>query len=243
VSLRYDAQADRLSRTANLPSISAFTAMAWAYRVGAGATSYNSVFAFGTASGVYSLYLRTGGAAVFGVTEWASDYTGSAIADGTWYHVAMTVAGTGAGQLLGYLNGAVNATGAGNSGLTAGTLWAGGHGAAGDNEWSNIRLAGLKIYDAVLTAAEILQEMRQLAPVRTTNLNVWSPAVDASAVNAAKDFSGNARDWTVGGTLAVEDGPPVPWRQGRRRFIRVPAAAGGSVLTQYYYRLLAGGMA
>jgi len=224
MAVRSDASADGLSATTNLPTITGFTIMGWFLRSGTGqsAPGYEAVIGFGGAStgNKYACYFRTAGAATFAVTEWTTDFTGSAISDNTWYHVAMTVAGTGANQLKGYLNGVLDATGNGSAGITAAQLQILGD-AAG--EWFNGKCAAVKIYNAVLTVDEIALEMRQYLPFRTANLNRFIPGIDSTTL----DYSGSANNLTAGGTLAFEDGPPIPWRRGRAR-IFIPAAATGA---------------
>lgn len=208
MSVRFDANTDKLTRTTLLPSITSFSIMAWIYRTTTGGGDHEAVFSYGSGTSNYAAYVRSGpSSALFSVTDWVTDFTGSAIVDATWYHLAMTVAGTGAGQLLGYMNGVLNCTGNGAS-ITGSTLQCCNGPAGGTQEWYNGRMAAVKVYSAVLTANEIANEMRQYLPVRTANLNCWSPLLLSTDV---KDFSGAGATWTVGGTLATEDGPPIPW--------------------------------
>src|SRR5690606_3575775 len=93
------------------------------------------------------------------------------------------------------------------------------------NSWPNVSLAGWKLYDRVLTDAELLAEMNRLRPASTTNLNAWWPMVANVAATADNDYSGNARDLTPAGTITVEDGPPVGWGAP---VLVVGAAASGS---------------
>jgi hypothetical protein len=51
-----------------------------------------------------------------------------------------------------------------------------------------------------------------LRPIRTADLHLWTPMLaSSSASDAAKDYSGNGRDWTVNGSPTITDGPPVGW--------------------------------
>ena len=67
-------------------------------------------------------------------------------------------------------------------------------------------IAAYKHWSAVLTPTEIQQERWLYRPKRLESLHLWSPLI----VNS-RDYSGNGRDWTEGGTLTWEDGPPIGW--------------------------------
>jgi hypothetical protein len=87
-------------------------------------------------------------------------------------------------------------------------------------EQFNGRVANLKIYSAALTANEIKAEMRQYLPVRTADLNAWTPLLTHTDLS---DYSGQGNGWTAAGTLATEDGPPIPWAlRPPTRGLRVP---------------------
>jgi hypothetical protein len=136
---------------------------------------------------------------------------GSTLTVGTWTHLAMTVAGTGAGQCLGYVNGVLNITTAGNSAIPAQMI-----AVCTDipNEFNNGCAANIQVYDAVLTATEIQREMQAYLPHRTANLVVWSPLMTVTDVTNYV-VAGSAA-WTVAGTLVTEPGPPIPWSLGPR---------------------------
>ena len=201
MAVRFDASADKVSRTTNLPPITSFTMMCWvavkvdrnAYScfLHAGALSDDKYF-MGTDNSGLTLNLFSG-----------DDNTGTALVLNTWYHIAMTVSGTGAGAFLGYLNGALNITAPGAV-ITIANIAVG---QDGQGEWSSAAYAALKVYSAVLTASEIQQEMRCMLPVRTANLNTWSPLLTHTDV---ANYAGTGA-WTVGGTLTTEVGPPIPW--------------------------------
>lgn len=225
MAVRFDASGDILTRTTNLPSITSYTLMCWFYRVaGNGTTSYEALFSYGTSTH-YSLYVNNNASVgTFAVTEWTADYTGSAISTAVWYHLAMTCAGTGASQLLGYMNGVLNITG--NAASITGTTLQLNAGPSAGSEWISGRVQGVKVYSAVLTAAEIAQEMRSVRPVRTANLNGWYPFLSSADVI---DYSGNGNNWTVAGTLTTEDNAPVAW--GSQPLRRVYVVGGGQLYT------------
>lgn len=93
-----------------------------------------------------------------------------------------------------------------NSGVP-GNLYMGG--SAGDP--SDTRFAAVKMWDAVLTAAELENERWQILPRKAASLLFFTPMVDSTLANNVTDYSGNAVHWTANGSAAVEDGPPISW--------------------------------
>lgn len=77
------------------------------------------------------------------------------------------------------------------------------------------RLAAVKVWNTNLTQAEIINEARQYAPIRTANLVAWFPLLKVEGT----DYTGS--NWTINGTLTAVDGPPIPWHQGRRKKVYI----------------------
>lgn len=208
MSVRFDASGDSLGRTTNLPPIASFTMMGWFY-ISVDRAALSTFLAFGpaTLSNYYQAYIT--GARNFRLYNGPGGNVAGAstLSVGQWYHIAMTVSGTGASQFLGYVNGVLDATHSGQASLTAGKLWVGND---NDTEWLNGRAAAIKVWDTALTAAEIQQEMHTLRPQRLADLNAYYPVFPGSG-ERVRDYSGNGRDWTEAGTLADEDPPPVGW--------------------------------
>ena len=100
----------------------------------------------------------------------------------------------------------------GNAAITASRLV---YGRNHDGNFHDGCLAACKVYGAVLTAAEIEQEMRCYLPMRTANLNSWFPLLSAS--DQLVDYSGVSGNLVLTGVVAAEDGPPIPWSVGSRR--------------------------
>lgn len=73
------------------------------------------------------------------------------------------------------------------------------------------RTWGHQIYTRALSAAEVAAQMAQHVPLDATSLWSWLPMVDDTVAECALDYSGNGRDWTVNGTLAVEAEATPPW--------------------------------
>lgn len=77
---------------------------------------------------------------------------------------------------------------------------------AGSGTFWNGRIAGMKWWQAQLTAGEIDAELSQIAPVRWTNLLRYHPF----RVAETTDYSGNARTLSGGTGATSTVGPPVP---------------------------------
>lgn len=76
-------------------------------------------------------------------------------------------------------------------------------------------IAGIKIYEAALSQAQIENEWRQIAPIRTANLWAFYPLL-AGGLAATPDWSGNGKTLTLAGTIDDSDNnPEVPWRLGQ----------------------------
>lgn len=205
MAIRFDTIGDVISITANLPTITSWTIMGW-FKITTDTNDYTAFFKFGTATGAAYILETASDGTTFQLWNNAEN-NGSTLTVGTWYHLAMTVAGTGASQALAYLNGILDITASGSPNPTAALIVVGDYVTAGDTPLNGC-VQDLFVYSAVLTQVEIAQQMRQRWPVRTANLNRWSPCL--TAAEAAIDYN-NVGNWTVGGTLTTEDGPGVTW--------------------------------
>lgn len=206
MAVRFDDGLDRLSRTTALPGITSWTIMGWVL-ISVDRNAYSWFWTYGAGINSSADYLMgaNGTGTTLATFNSTTEVSGSAMTVGTWAHIATTVAGTGAGQFLLYLNGVLDITNAGSTTPTNGGMFMGwGSG----TEFLNGNLAAIKIYSAVLTASEIKQEMRSYVPVRTANLTSWHPML------LHTDLAQFGATWTVGGTLATEAGPPIAWRVG-----------------------------
>lgn len=199
MSIRFDAAGDQLSRTTTLPAITAFSIMAWV-QVSVDRNAYSCFFHVGPVGFTYYYVGTSSDGVTIDLYAGGSDVLGSALPVGGWDHLALTVSGT---TPIVYRNGVQVATTAAGA-VTAGNIVFGND---SDGDWLNGRIAAIKIYGAVLTATEIQQEMRCYVPVRTANLNTWSPLLASTDVG---NYAGTGA-WTVGGTLTTEDGPPIAW--------------------------------
>jgi len=186
----------------------AYTWMAWCKLI-ASTGGGGLVFVIRNGDGLQSDYVLTGtggtgvGAAINAGVDGTGDLTEWNVGD--THHFALVRASSTDLKL--YKNGAqigptvVTDVGTSRtlSGMDSGSALGSG------NRWDGHKF-GEKAWSAALTAAEIVNEMRTMRPQRTTNLYAWWPGIDASAANAAIDYSGNGRSWTNNGTIAVEDG-------------------------------------
>lgn len=164
---------------------------------------------------------------------------------GTWYFIALTrnSRNTNSAQFysaaatatafttaqatfsLGIINPTVEVALSNNFNLTSG--------------WVNGRMAALKQWDGVvLTADEMWAERQQFLPARTANLYSFHPMVGSTNASSVIDYGGSARNFTVTGSLTIEGGPPIPWRQGRRRTLAAAPAAPPPTITAYPAALL-----
>jgi Concanavalin A-like lectin/glucanases superfamily/Bacterial Ig domain len=202
----FDQSGDELRRTTNLPPITSFTMMGW-FRLTGDNHPYSTLLALthSTSSNGYVVQLCCGNGwdQLEGWTG-ASSALGSKLTLGTWYHVAMTVSGSGPGQFRVYLNGALDMTLDGNPAATAERLSIGND---SHREWMDGNASDVKLYNVALTPGEIAQEMMQYAPVRTAGLDSWYPL--RSATDAVTDYSGNAGTLTLAGSLTTVAGPPL----------------------------------
>ena len=227
----YNGSSDVLYKTTSNPGINSITAMAWV-RI-ASYTAYHCAFGMGAnTSGGYTAFVTRADSSNQ-LAFWTG--TGWSVADialtaGTWYHLCFTRSGTGASSLLGYRNGSLTITTSGGSGPTNARLWLGNN---ADSDYWNGDLCAFKVWDAILTAEEIKREVRQIQPVRFTNLNSYLPLINDSPTT---NYSGGG-NFTSGGTLVKTSNPPVPLRAKSRQTTVYISAGGGGGNASHWYRL------
>lgn len=231
MAVRFDAINERLYRTANLPSLAGpWTICLWAYQVAA--TAYGGIVA-AFSNGATPAFDTPSCMVAFNSTGtrlsiWHNNVVsglGSTPGLGVWFPISVT-RGAAANRTDLYYNRGTTPdvtmttalSGTQGSGLGLGGI---------SSELNNIRVAAVKWWGAVLTVGEMIDESNSFLPWRTANLEGCYPCVDVTAAGCAVDYSGLGRTLTSQGTLAVEDGPPIPWRQGRRRTTFPPSAGGG----------------
>jgi hypothetical protein len=209
------------ARTTNLPVYSAWTMMAWIsindvldsfqYNLSYGDSSGSRFVALG--SDMYTSYFI-----MYNGTTDVNSSPAQVLSNNTWYHFAVSNNGASSG-LLGYMNGTKYMTTTAHSSCSAEQIRIGSN-IAGDNFTGKI--AAYKLYSAVLTVDEIVNEMMCYVPVRTANLNTWCPFLNVEST----DYSGNGYTLTPTGTPTQVDGPPIAW--GFHGVKRIFSAAGGA---------------
>lgn len=228
MSVRIDASGDKLSRTTNLPTNAAYTVAMWWYYVSApGVGAYFlSVENAATSGTAYHLLGFNAAGSFRIVVNGGSTNFGADPATGAWHFIAMKSDGVNIKAYHRTLAGVwQTATHAATTFTNAAIIL----GANSYNEWVSCRIAVAKVWDAVLTDADIEQEALSILPRRFTSLNSFSPCFPGSG-ERAKDYSGNGRNWTEGGTLTDEDPPPISWGTGSLWLPFTPTVAAATSL-------------
>jgi concanavalin A-like lectin/glucanase superfamily protein len=232
VAVRFDASGDWYARTTGLGSVAAFSVSIW----GKITTDRNTWSTF------WSLTQSGGGQGVLAQTD--SDGTSLIVYDqnagqlgsaraltvGTWYWIGIVCDGA---------NGAMHTKAVSDTAVTT-TTWSTattprsievlriGESIVG-GEWLNGCVAAMKVWTAALTTDELTNEGAFYAPLRTADLRLWYPFLNAELV----DYSGLGGDLTVGSSAtATEAGPPILWtpqRSARRALVVADAATTGAL--------------
>lgn len=231
MAIRVDAAGDGLTRTTNLPSISAFTMMGWFYLVNAPASgTWNTPFMIGTTTSGQWFGLQIqgpSGSTIFDIWANGGDAVGTTIISiGAWHHYALTYDGT---TLRAYLDGTQECTFAGGPGALSSQVMKFGHDIETPDEHIDGRMMAIKVWSAALSAAEVASEMQTILPKRLANLNTFTPGFPGSG-ERARDYSGVGGNWTEDGTLTDEDPAPISW--GGRIITPMRPAAGTPANTQ-----------
>jgi len=208
MATKFDASGDILKRTTNLPAPSAFTLCAWVRVVSVRASQYQYFveLANGTTDAGSYLVLGYNNIGAFEISTGVSSQSfASNPTTGSWMFVALTSDGT---TLRGYWSHAGSAFVTASITTLSFTSVQLSIGNDSYNEYCDVEIENVYVYDAALTQAELEQQMYRALPVRTANLNIWSRLQISTDVT---DYSGNGRNWTSGGTLASASGPPLAW--------------------------------
>jgi hypothetical protein len=225
MSIRTNGSGENIKRTTNLPTSTAFSLMGWSKVTVLSGWQYiglenNDVNASAwlligfNDSGGFEISTSYGGGAAGSFASQPSDET--------WFFWAITNQGTAAGDFKGYwaslsATSFVTTTARGVN-FTSARLSLGND---SYDEWIDMSFSYVKVYSAALTSAELWQEMQAVRPIRTANLNIFSPLWNTSDVN---DYSGNGYNWSINGTLGSEDNPPIGYGVKSKLFSVVSAA-------------------
>ena len=211
MAISFGGSGQYLRRTTNLPPATAWTLAGW-FRVRSVRAAQFQYFADLDDGNNYAVigYNANGDWDIGTSGGAATNPTGPAL--NTWTYIACTLAGAGAGNFrvyhaTPYASAFVVATSAGAS-FTPTAMYVGNDFV--DEYLGGIDIANVMVYSAVLTEYELWRQMRSARPVRWQNLNLWSPLRTLADVG---DYSGNGNHWSVGGTLAGVDGPPLAWQR------------------------------
>jgi len=202
--------ANYLSRTASMLSINAaFTWMAW-IKITTDTNTNALIYSAGNNAGTQNDTILLGAdGTTLTLSVNAATAAGTNLTVGTWYHVALVRASSTDVKI--YLNGvqdSASTTSVGTSRTMENMLIGSFLGAATP---FNGAMDAAKAWSRALSVAEIQNEMRRHLPFSTTSLYAWWPMVHSTAALSAKDYGGSAADWTVNGTITVEQGAGIPW--------------------------------
>ena len=204
-----NASGEGASRTASLPSSSAFTACGWVktterasanqfiFTIEDGVSSWMSLGYGNSASTVLQIDSDAGTPDVGG-----GAYNGH----GVWMFWALRRGGGGTLYARAFRLGtdSVFATASvAESSFTPTAMYVG---TDSLNNWSDSKHAAVKVWDAELTDDELYLEMWSYRPRRWASLHLWTPLF-----GALTDYSGAGKAWTSMGTASYDDGPPIGW--------------------------------
>ena len=147
-----------------------------------------------------------------------------AISPTTWYRVAAVVNGSNATFYISAVGDPLTSASVSDFSppATPNQLWLG---ADPFSNWWDGRFAGIKMWDAALTASEVEAELGQYQPLRTSNLLRWHPFINAETT----DYSGNGNGLTGGTGATTEDGPPLAWGSAIPVVILPPSETSGTL--------------
>ena len=209
MAIRTNGSGDYIRRTTSLPAGDAITVAVWCKL--AQIRSAYQYWGLENAASNSSSYTLTGfssGGTMEIVEDDSNNQFASQPTANNWFFWAFTM-GSGNGNFKGYWGYPTTATlitcAANDNPMTPAALTIGND---SYDEWMDATWAHVKVWDAVLSAAELEQERWTIRPQRLANLHLWTPLWSTADLN---DYSGNGRNWTAGGTLATEDGPPLSW--------------------------------
>lgn len=201
-----------LKRTANLPTSTSFCIAGWVKIRSLRATAYQYFFALENtaATSYHDLGYNNAASPPLQINRSTSPFYYNYASNpplNTWLYIYIMCSGTGANL---YSSGFkqhsdVNFTTVVGTGLSFATNQL----TLGNDvvdEWCNVDLRGIRVWDVALTDAELKAEALSTKLVKSANINgAW----DLPSTADVTDSSGNGRNLTVGGTLANSDDEPV----------------------------------
>jgi hypothetical protein len=222
MSVRFNAETDRLTRTTGLPSVTSVTGRCFG-RLNADRNDFNTFIqmvhtgntdyqllqtdASGTDLYLYDSQPGTGGVSL-------TQLGPVVLTPGNWYYMAYSNNGTTDKLYVRNVttNGAMQTfSGAAQGARTMEYLGVGGHDLA-IFEFLDGNVCGVAYWNVALTDAEVLLDSYCITPRRTANLNCFYPMFNIA--DKLVDYSGNGNHLTEpsSGPWATESNPPVPFR-------------------------------
>lgn len=214
MAVRFTPAGQDFRRTASLPSQSLFSACGFCTMnadTNAIAVLFGIESATTNAPVYYSLETQGDGTTLQYLDSAANTVNLGAITVGTPFFWGITKNGTAVRVFFRNLTTNVVTVTTGTGATTAANVIMAIGGSSYAGEDLNGRMSGVKIWDAVLSDAEMANESTCLRPMRSAGLHLFSPMIHSTVADCALDFSGNARDWTITGSPTQEHGQPVPW--------------------------------
>lgn len=206
--VRINASNEMLVRTTDLPTPTNFTICGWVKATFL--SQWSSIFNLENSNGTdyVAIYISNSNVLTIGA-NFVTNPT-----ENTWFFVAITNAGIAEGDLKGYWKYA-DTVGWNATQVNQGNDVTPAYLTIGNDHWStpeyiNAAFFNIKIWNAVLSSEELLQEAQSILPKRTNSLYSWTPMF-SGAEERIKDYSGNGRNWTEPITLTEEAAPPVSW--------------------------------
>lgn len=205
MSVRYDNVSDYIKATANLPTNTAYSIFGWCKFINAGAGTTRSMFAHRDTGFSIRHYLRFDSDNQLRVS--ANNGTNTATLTSptltTWFAWAFTNNGTGAGSAKGYVR--QQGAGAWTSATTTGASFTANDIFIGmDSQSPDAEIRYCRMWNAVLSEAELTSEFNSATLVRTAN--ILRHMALAAGASAGTDTSGNGYNMTAvnsgGGNLS-----------------------------------------
>jgi concanavalin A-like lectin/glucanase superfamily protein len=225
VAVRFSADGQDYTRTLSLGSQAAYTIALWV-KISIDRNDVSTVWCVDNGSdqaGV--LQTDSDGTSLLYFDHTENVHSVATLTAGVWHYVAISVNGANGTAVSRAATASTYTVSTWNDGATSLTMTnlRLGESVFG-SQWLNGCVTGVRLWQATLTQAELENEAWTYLPRRTANLTAWYPQVRTETV----DYSGNGRTLSGGSGAATEDGPPVAWRQGRRRVhtpLSIPAEA------------------
>ena len=211
MSVRFDADTDRISYSGSLPDpATAITATGWVY-ISTSTGNPTTFFRLWNAGGSTVATVACNSAGVVNpgyFTAGGQAFISTSLSVGAWYRIAITCTGTSG---IFYLAPAVGATTSGSGTVAGGAtptgITVGGRGPSDASESFDGREAYVRVWSSVLTQAEIEAEWASVTPVITSGLVADWPLLVHTDLT---DHSGNGRDLVAGATaVTTEADPPI----------------------------------